>query len=549
VRIVFLGGLGEIGRNCACIEVDGRILVLDVGIMFPDPDMPGVDLVLPDFAYLRENADRVDAIVLTHGHEDHTGGLAYLLRDLSVPIYGSALTLGFARHRVEEAGLADRTSFIAVADGERRRIGPCDVEFIPVTHSVPHAMAIAFHTPQGIVLHSGDFKIDLEPVDGRRTDLAHFGALANGPGIRLLLSDSTNAEEPGFTLSESSVGQALRRLFAARPGKRLIIACFASHIHRIQQIVDAAVACDRQVATIGRSMAKNIELAHSMGLLTFPEGTLVDIDDIDKLDPGQVCVISTGSQGEPMSALSLMATGDNRRMKVEQDDVVIISAHPIPGNEWSVGRVIDDLHRRGAEVVHSGVELVHTSGHARQGELRTLLAITKPDAFIPVHGEYRHLVHHADLAISMGVDPSQVLLCEDGHAVRLDGNGLQRDGSVPGGYLYVDGTVGDVGHGVLRDRRALAEEGVVMVVATVDLRRAQLGGPPQIFTRGWVHAPEAEELLEEASQVVATAIEKALADGAHEVDVLSSHARKSLGKFVGDKTHRRPMIVPVVLAV
>jgi ribonuclease J len=549
VRIVFLGGLGEIGRNCACIEVDGRILVLDCGIMFPDPDMPGVDLVLPDFTYLRENAARVDGIVLTHGHEDHTGGLAYLLRDLSTPIYGSALTLGLARNRVDEAGLSDRATFVPVADGERRRIGPCDVEFIPVTHSVPHAMAIAFHTPQGIVMHSGDFKIDLEPVDGRRTDLAHIGALASGPGIRLLLSDSTNAEEPGFTLSESTVGHTLRRLFLARPGKRLIVACFASHIHRIQQIVDAAVASGRHVATIGRSMAKNIELAHSMGLLTFPDGMLLDIDDIEKLPPGEICVISTGSQGEPMSALSLMATGDNRRIKIETDDVVIISAHPIPGNEWSVGRVIDDLHRRGAEVIHSGAEQVHTSGHARQGELRTLLALTKPDAFIPVHGEYRHLVHHAALATSMGVAPDQVLLCEDGDAVRLEADGLHRDGSVPGGYLYVDGTVGDVGHGVLRDRRALAEEGVVMVVATVDLHRGQVGHPPQIFTRGWVHAPEAEDLLEEASSVVATAIEKAMADGARDVEVLSSHVRKSLGKFVGDRTHRRPMIVPVVLAV
>ena len=549
VRIVFLGGLGEIGRNCACIEVEGRILILDCGIMFPEPDMPGVDLVLPDFTYLHENADRVEAVVLTHGHEDHTGGLAFLLRDLSVPIYGSELTVGLARNRIDEAGLSDRTEYIAVADGERRRIGPCEVEFIPVTHSVPNAFAIAFHTPQGVILHSGDFKLDLQPVDGRRTDLARIGALAAGPGIRLLLSDSTNAEEPGFTASESSVGVTMRRVFATRPGRRVIVACFASHLHRIQQVIDAAVACGRRVATLGRSMAKNVELGLRLGLLEIPEGTLIDIEDVDSLPPGQVCVISTGSQGEPMSALSLMATGDNKRLRVEDNDVVIISAHPIPGNEWSVGRVIDDLHRRGAEVVHSGTEAVHVSGHARQGELQTLMAVARPESFVPVHGEFRHMVHHAQLAEAMGIARDQVVLCEDGDAVRLDASGLQRDGSVPAGYVYVDGTVGDIGHGVLRDRKALAEEGVVMVVATVDLHTHRLGGPPFIATKGWVHAPEAEALLGEASQVVADALTQAMADGAHDVEVLSRHARKALGKLVGDRTRRRPMIVPVVLAV
>ena len=309
VRVVFLGGLGEIGRNCACIEVDGRILVLDVGIMFPDPDMPGVDLVLPDFTYLRENADRVDGVILTHGHEDHTGGLAYLLRDFPVDVYGSELTLSLARSRVDEAGMASRATFIPVRDGERRRIGPCDVEFIPVTHSVPHAFATAFHTPQGIILHSGDFKIDLHPVDGRRTDLARMGSLASDPGIRLLLADSTNAEEPGFTPSESSVGATLEQVFLARPGRRFIVTCFASHIHRVQQVADAAIAGGRKVATLGRSMQKNVALARKLDLLTIPDEALVDIGDIDDLPPGRVCVISTGSQGEPMSALSAWPPG------------------------------------------------------------------------------------------------------------------------------------------------------------------------------------------------------------------------------------------------
>ncbi|MDA8311794.1 MAG: ribonuclease J [Actinomycetota bacterium] len=549
VRVVFLGGLGEIGRNCACIEVEGRIVVLDCGVMFPDPDMPGVDLVLPDFTYLQENAHRVDAVVLTHGHEDHTGGLAYLLRDLEVPIYGSELSLGLARNRIDEAGLTGRARYVTVADGERRTVGPCEVEFIPVTHSVPCSFALAFFTPQGVLLHSGDFKIDLQPVDGRRTDLARIGAIASGEGVALLLSDSTNAEEPGFTASESTVGETMSRVFAASAGRRIVVACFASHIHRVQQVIDAAVASGRRVATLGRSMGKNVDLAQRLGLLTVPPGVLVEIEDVDRLPPGDVCVISTGSQGEPMSALSLMATGDNKWFQITESDVVVISAHPIPGNEWSVGRVIDDLHRRGAEVVHSGTEAVHVSGHARQGELQTLLAVAKPRAFVPVHGEYRHLVHHAQLARSMGVPDDQVLLCEDGDAVRLDESGLHRDGTVPGGYLYVDGTVGDVGHGVLRDRRLLAEEGVVMVVATVDLQRKVLTGAPQIETKGWVHAPEAEGLLGDASNAVADALVEAMDEGAHDVDVLTRHARRALGRLVNERTRRRPMIVPVVIAV
>jgi ribonuclease J len=546
---VFLGGLGEIGRNCACIEVDGRIVVIDCGIMFPDPDMPGVDLVLPNFAYLHEQAHRVDGIVLTHGHEDHTGGLAFLLRDLSAPIYGSELTVGLASNRIREAGLLERTSLVPVHDGERRRVGPLEVEFIPVTHSVPHAHALAFHTPQGVVLHSGDFKLDLHPVDGRRTDLARFGALAADPGIRLLLADSTNAEEPGFTPSESAVGETLRQLFAANAGRRIIVACFASHIHRVQQIVDAAVGGGRKVAFVGRSMLNNVELARSLGVLSVPDASLIELDDIGRHAPGSVCVVSTGSQGEPMSALSLMATGENKRIQIDPDDVVVISAHPIPGNEWTVGRVIDELHRRGAEVVHSGKLPVHVSGHARQGELATLLSVTRPAAFIPVHGEYRHLVHHAQLATSMGVPADQVLLCEDGDAVALEAGGLRRDGSVPAGYLYVDGTVGGVGHGVLRDRRMLADEGVVMVVATVDLHAHVLVGTPRVVTRGWVHAPEAEDLLEEAATVVAEAVSKSLADGAGDVEVLGRAVRRALGALVSERTRRRPLIVPVVLAV
>jgi ribonuclease J len=550
VRVVFLGGLGEIGRNCACIEVDGRILVLDVGIMFPDPDMPGVDLVLPDFTYLRENAARVDGVILTHGHEDHTGGLAYLLRDFPVDVYGSELTLSLARSRVDEAGMASRAKFIPVRDHERRRIGPCDVEFIPVTHSVPHAFATAFHTPQGIILHSGDFKIDLHPVDGRRTDLARMGSLASDPGIRLLLVDSTNAEEPGFTASESTVGATLEKVFLARPDHRFVVTCFASHIHRVQQVADAAVAQGRVVATLGRSMQKNVALARKLDLLHIPDSAIVDIEDVDDYPPGRVCVISTGSQGEPMSALSRLATGENRFFKLQRDDVVVISAHPIPGNEWSVGRVIDSLHRLGVEVIHSGVENVHVSGHAKQGELAMLMSVTRPEFLIPVHGEYRHMANQVRLAASMDIDGDRVLLCEDGDAVRLDDTGMHRDGSVPGGYLFVDGSsVGDIGHGVLRDRMVLAEEGVVMAVATVDLKQGEVVGAPQIVTRGWAYDQDTDALLEQARTEVTRALEQALSSGSSDHETLNRVARKALGKLVGERTRQRPMIVPVIVTV
>ena len=549
VRVTFLGGLGEIGRNCAVVETQGRMVVLDCGVMFPDPDMPGIDLVLPDLSYLRDHAEAVEGVVLTHGHEDHTGGLAYLLRDLAVPVYGSTLTLGLARFRVQEAGLEERATFIEVTDGERRPVGPFEVEFIPVTHSVPHGFATAFHTPQGVVLHTGDFKIDLTPVDGRLTDLARIGAIASVQGVRLLLSDSTNAEEPGFTASERSVGATLRRVFETRQGRRIVVTCFASHIHRVQQVVDAAVDTGRKIATLGRSMSKNLELARRLGILSVDEGVLVAIEDVDRLDPGEVCVLSTGSQGEPLSALALLAAGESKWLHLGPDDVVVISAHPIPGNEWAVGRVIDRLHRRGAEVIHTGVEPVHVSGHARQGELQTMLALTKPEFFVPVHGEFRHLWNHARLATAMGVAEDNVLLCEDGDSVLLTDLGAERGDVVPAGFLYVDGTVGDVGHGVLRDRRVLADEGMVMVVATVDPHAREVVTPPEIVTRGWVHAPEAEELLDEASAVVRKALEEALAEGATDHESLRRQARRALGKLVGERTRRRPMIVPVVVLV
>jgi ribonuclease J len=529
--------------------MDGRAVLVDCGLMFPDPEMLGVDLVLPDFTYIIENRARLEGCVLTHGHEDHVGALAYLLQEVSIPIYGSEVSLGLARNRIEEAGVADRTQFIVVRDGERRKIGPFDIEFLPVTHSVPQGFALAFHTPQGVILHTGDFKLDLTPVDGRRTDLTRIGAMAAEEGIRLLLSDSTNAEEQGYSPSERAVGQVLFSLFETNPDKRIIVACFASHVHRVQQVANAALATGRYIATLGRSMGRNVAFARELGLLQIPEERLIDIEKIANFPPDRICVVCTGSQGEPMSALSLMAAGENKWVKTGEDDLVVLSSHAIPGNESNVGKVIDGLCRTGAEVVHSGLAPVHASGHAMRDELMLLISVAKPRAFIPVHGEYRHLMHHARLATELGVPGDSVLLAEDGDVVEVNGSGVEFAGEVPAGYLYVDGIVGDVGPGVLRDRQLLAEEGVIVLVVTIDSRTGRVLTGPEIITRGWVHAPEAEKLLDEAREVVLMAIEQPELPEpvTTEFETLKRRARSALGRFVYERTRRRPMIVPVVM--
>ena len=562
VRIVFLGGLGEIGRNCMVIEqaspggAPPTRFLIDCGLMFPDANMHGIDLVLPDFSYLRDHAASIQALVLTHGHEDHVGAIQYLLRDgdgigdlldRPLPIYGSPLTLGLAKNRVGEAGLLGKTDLRAVADGDTVSIGDIRVEFIPVTHSVPHAHAIAIHTAQGVILHSGDYKLDLTPVDERRTDLARIGQLAKDPGIRLLMGDSTNAEEPGFAPSETSVGDVLTTLFARYRGRRVITASFASHLHRIQQIATAAVDDGRKVATLGLSMKKNVRLGRELGILDIPESSLIDIEDINNHDPGDVCVISTGSQGEPMSALGLMARGENRWLKLSENDVVVLSSHAIPGNESNVNKVMDGLLRRGADVVHSGVMDVHATGHAQADDIKTYLSIANPESFVPIHGEYRHMVANARLGELMGVARNRVVLCEDGDVLELSAAGVAPVGRVPSGYLYVDGIVGDVGRGVIRDRQKLAEEGVVVVVVTVDIQTGKVLTGPEIITRGWVYAPEAEDLLDEACDTVAAAMEAALREGVRDVEALEREARRATGRFVSERTKRRPMIVPVVM--
>jgi ribonuclease J len=549
VRIVFLGGLGEIGRNCFCLEVDGRIVVVDCGLMFPDADMPGVDLVLPDFTYLRANADRVEGIVLTHGHEDHVGGLSYLLRDVQAPIYGSALSLGFARKRIEEAGLLGQTDLVAVTDGEVRTIGPVEAEFVPVTHSVPHAFAVAYTTPVGTILHTGDFKLDLTPVDGRTTDLPRLGEIGRA-GVKLLLSDSTNAERPGSTPSESTVGPVIRGLLRDHTDRRFVVASFASHLHRVEQVAREAVAAGRRVAFLGRSMVHNTALAREMGLLDLPVDRIIDIEEASRYAPGEVCVICTGSQGEPMSALALMAAHEHKHVKISEDDVVVLSAHAIPGNEANVDRVIDSLCRAGATVVHDSNAPVHVSGHASAEELKFMLDLVRPEWFVPVHGEYRHMVHHAQLAEEVGVPAARVKVCEDGDVVNVgpDTVDVERR-AVPAGYQYVDGITGDVDHGVLRDRRTLAEEGFVVVIVTVDAATGEIVTGPEIVTRGWVWESEAEEIIEDAKAAVRDSLRAAAAEGATDFDTLRRHARRALGRFINQRTRRRPAIIPVVMEV
>ena len=548
MRVTFLGGLGEIGRNCAAIEQDGRIVVVDAGLMFPEPTMYGVDLILPDFRWLIERRDRVDAIVLTHGHEDHTGALRYLVKDVNVPIYGSPLTLGFARHRLTEARVAHDLTFVEVADNERRRIGPFEVEFIPVTHSVPSAHALAFHTAVGVVVHSGDFKLDLSPIDSRRSNLSRFAALGE-EGVTLLLCDSTNAEEPGFTASESTVGGALRRLFLERPERRLVVACFASHIHRIQQIIDVALQQRRKIALMGRSMEANVKLARKLNLLHVDTADFVDIENVGRYEPGEVCVICTGSQGEPLAALSKLSRGDARNFSVGAEDTIILSSHPIPGNEWSVGRVIDDLHRAGTEVIHSGQEPVHASGHARQGELRTLHQLLRPKNFVPVHGEYRHLRHHADLAASMGLADKHILICEDGDQIDVTRAGISRAGQVPAGFHYIDGSAGDLDERPLEERRMLAEYGVLQITAGVDAERGVIAQPVRVTTRGWFEGDHDRDVVDAVTATVRDAIQSALKDGNSDEESLTKIAQRAAGRLLGQKYRRQPVLLAAVVVL
>ena len=546
VRITFLGGLGEIGRNCAAIETQGRVVVLDCGQMFAGDDLPGVDAVLPDLDWLIQNADRVEAVIATHAHEDHIGALPYLLRHMSLPIYGSVFTLGMIEHKLREAGLKGRAELRKVSDGDRLKVGPFDCEFLPVTHSIPSGNITAFHTDQGVILHSSDFKLDLTPVDGRRTDLSRIGALGHDPGIRLMLADSTNADRPGASRSEKEIGGVLTALLRDNDQRRVIVASFASHIHRLQQVADAALTTNRIVVPVGLSMRRNIKLARKVGILRIPDHAIKDVEEVDDIDPQRVCVVCTGSQGEPRAALTQMALGESRWLKLDENDTVIFSAHPIPGNETAVASVRNGLARLGARVVHSGQVDVHTSGHGKQQELKTLHSVAVPEYFVPVHGEYSHLVAHRDLALEMGMDRDHVVLAEDGDQLELSDTGLVHLGSVGGDHLYVDGTVGDLGNAVLGERRLLGNDGFVAVIVHVDIERGELLAGPDVVSRGWVEQPALRAHETAVVDAVERAVMKALDDDIDDLARLSQIVRRTAGSIVSDRTRRRPMIVPMV---
>ena len=546
VQITFLGGLGDIGRNCAAIESGGEVLLLDCGILFPDEDMPGAEFVLPDLEYLRDRADRIVGCICTHGHEDHIGSLSHALEWLSFPIYASPFTLGLIRNRLDERGVVDRTTLVPIGDHDRVRIGGFDCEFIPVTHSVPSGLISAIRTPQGVVLHSSDFKLDLNPVDGRRTDLARIGAISQTDGVRLLLCDSTNSEIPGSSRSESEVGEVLRGVFAAHPERRLVVAAFSSHVHRVQQVVDAAVESGRKVATLGLSMKRNFALARELGLLRLPDHAVVDVADIDRYSPGQVCVVSTGSQGETRSALAMAATGDSRWIDIGPDDTVVLSSTPIPGNEARVARMINNLVDRGAEVVHGGQLDVHTTGHGKQDELRTLHTVADPEFFVPVHGELRHLVAHADLAREMGMASDRVVLARDGEQIELSDSGLANRGKVTSGdYYFVNGRLIENDRELFGERSILGSHGVVNVVVVVDRAEGRLLARPRFESKGWVGAEALKELESLGAGEVAAAVEECLAS--REDGDLERLVRRAAGQFVNHNTGRRPVIVPVVI--
>ena len=548
-RLIFLGGIGEVGRNMACLEVDGRLLIIDVGLSFPSADMPGIDLVLPDMEFVRERADDVVAIVLTHGHEDHVGALPYLLRDLDrpVPVIGTAFTLELLKGKLEEHEVTELADTMIAVPGEGLEVGGFSMRFFHVTHSIPDGMAVAVDTPFGTVLHTGDFKLDPTPIDGLATDLHGFAEEA-GRGVHILLSDSTNAEEPGHSMSEKSVGPILRDIVSNAPGI-VVAACFSSHIHRTQQIVDAAIADGRVVAFLGRSMQNSVGAARRLGILRLADPDVIDISEVDSLDPGRVVIICTGSQGEPYSALSLMAAREHKWVKLKEGDTVVLSSSLIPGNEPAIHRVVDSLYRSGADVFHMPSDPVHASGHAAQEELRLLISLVRPRWFIPVHGERRHLQHHARLAEEVGIPRDHVLICEDGDVIEITDR-VEKGERVRAGMTFVDGLgIGDVGGEVLRDRRKLAGDGVVVVVVAIDAHHGQLVSGPDIVNRGFVFEETSGDILEEARERVMLSLQDSAQAEVVDRGVLEQNVRRVLGKYFYEVTQRKPVIVPVIVEV
>ncbi len=549
IRIVPLGGLHEVGKNMTLIEYGEDIVVIDCGMTFPDIDMLGVDVEIPDFAYAMENKKRLRGIVLTHGHEDHIGALPYFLRQLNLPLYGTPLTLGLVEGKLEEHRLLEKSKLHKVAPGDVVTFGKIKVEFIRVNHSIPDAVALAIHTPAGTLVHTGDFKIDYDPVDGQMIDLPRFAELGR-EGVLALLMDSTNAERPGMTPSERSVGQAFETLFQKADGKRIIIASFASNIHRVQQIIDYAKKHRRKVVVSGRSMENVTAKAIELGYLKVGKNQMIELADAGKYPPEKLVIITTGSQGEPMAALSRMANGTHRQISVTAQDFIIISARPIPGNEKHVGRVINELLKLGAEVIYEDMYAVHVSGHACQGELKTMLALTKPKYFFPVHGEYKHLVKNAGLGRSMGIKNDHIIMGENGHVVELSERGVKQDEVVTAGKVMVDGLgVGDVGSMVLRDRRRLSQDGLMTIVITMDSHTGEVLAGPDIVSRGFVYVRESEQLMRDAKAVINKTLQKCLAEEHRDWAEIKLSIREALSIFLWQKTKRSPMILPIIMEV
>lgn len=547
LNIIPLGGLGEVGKNMTAFRYGNDIILIDAGLMFPEDDMLGIDLVIPDITYLVENQDKLKGIFLTHGHEDHIGALPYILRQLDVPVYGTALTLGILEGRLKEAGVST-ASLNVIKSGDRVRAGSFKLEFMRVNHSIPDAIGMAIHTPVGLLIHTGDFKIDQTPVDGQVMELNRFAEYGD-KGVLLLMADSTNAERPGYTQSEKFVGETFDNEFRyAR--NRIIVATFSSNVHRIQQIFDAAVKYKRKVAVMGRSMVNVVSISLEMGYLKVPDGVLIDIDEIRNYTNDKVVVVCTGSQGEPMSALTRMSMGDNRKVQIVPGDTVIISATPIPGNEKLVSNTINHLYMLCAEVIYEKANGVHVSGHASQEELKIMHNLVRPKFFMPVHGEYRHLMKHAKIAESLGMDKKNILLTENGSVVELTKDKIAVTGKVTSGIVLIDGLgVGDVGNIVLRDRRQLSQDGIMIVVLGIDKANNEITAGPDIVSRGFVYVREAEILMDEAKERVQAALDKCEENNTREWSAIKSAIRDALGRFLFEKTRRRPMILPIILEV
>ncbi|MCI8411810.1 MAG: ribonuclease J [Clostridia bacterium] len=549
LKIIPLGGLHEIGKNITVFEYENEMIVVDCGLSFPEDDMLGVDLVIPDITYLEKNVDKIKGLLITHGHEDHIGSVPYLLKKINIPIYAPKLAAGLIRNKLEEHKLLRSTKLIEVKQGQTIKFGNnFKVEFIRSSHSIPDSVMLAITTPAGTVLHTGDFKVDYTPIDGNLMDFGRIAELGN-KGILALMSDSTNAERKGFTMSESSVGEVFDKLFL-HCTKRIVVATFASNVHRVQQIVNSAVKYNRKIAVCGRSMINMITTARELGYIKCPENIFIDIDMINNYTDEQLVIITTGSQGEPMSALTRMAAGDHRKVKITPNDLVIISATPIPGNEKFVSKVIDDLMQIGAEVIYSSLEDIHVSGHACQEEQKLILALAKPKYFIPVHGEYRQLIAHSETAQSMGIEKDNIIMMQNGRVLEIDERGAEFTNTVPNGRVLVDGLgVGDVGSIVLRDRQHLSQDGLIVIVLTMDSSTGEVVAGPDVISRGFVYVRESENLMDDVKSVVRHEIRKCEEKGIRDWATIKSTTRENLRDYIFSKTKRNPMIIPIIMEV